>query len=806
MIRENEAAVRPPLRKLRLGLDITLAVLVLILLAAGGAYWWLRASRPKVDGTLRLAGLEAPAQITRDELGVAHIQAANVHDLALAQGFAMAQDRLWQMDLMRRLGEGRLSEVFGPVALETDEENRRLGLNHAAAAEAAALAPEEHVLLDAFAQGVNDNIAERGWRLPLEFRLLRYHMEPWKPEDSLALAAYMYEDLGDDRKTMLERETFLAKLGPELEGQLFPQRSDWDIVPGTPPPAFPPRQPGFRRAAALPAYPADFSGKMPDRGGSNNWVLAGRRSLSGQPILANDPHLTFQVPGLWWTAELTDTGGAGFSVAGVSIVGVPGIIIGHNQYLAWGVTNSEAGIEDLYRETLDGHGNVRTPSGWVPLQHWQEEIPVKGAKRVHLNVAVTPHGPIVAQDAGGPLALRWTMFAPGALQSVHVFLGLARARTYSDFENALAAFPGPPQNFVYADREGHIAYQAAGWIPVRRGFDGSVPVPGAGGRYEWQGWIPFAQLPKALDPAAGALATANGRITPDKYPYTISTDWDSPNRTREIYRRLSELPRWNASAMGHIQTDVFSEQDRDFAAALVAAGQAAQGEINANTREALRLLRGFRGAMGHTSTAPTLAYLTRKEFLRRVIAARVGEEMARQYKWNEGPVVVRWLLTTHPPQWLPAAYAGPTGGGWDRLLLDSLGSVVAETTLAPAELHWGKYETLQVLHPVFSQLPILRGMADLGPVEINGSRLTVKQAQNTWLGAKSDLGPSMRFIADLADWDRSTLTLVAGESGDVFSPHYRDQWQDYLEGRALPLWFSPAAVAQHARHHLALKP
>lgn len=807
----------PRLRRLRLGLDITLAILVLILLLTGGVYWWLRASRSQVDGTLPLPGLQAAVQITRDEMGVPHITAANLHDLALAQGFAMAQDRLWQMDLMRRLGEGLLSQVFGPVALEADEDNRRLGLGRTAHVEATRLSGDERALLDAFAAGVNDNIAARGWRLPLEFRLLRYRPQPWRAEDSLALAAYMYQVLADDRQTMLERETFLAKLGPELESQLFPQRSDWDIVPGGEVPGFPPRQTGFGRRArltgaaprALPAFPAPFTSPSADRGGSNNWVLAPARSLSGQPILANDPHLPFQVPGLWWTVELTDTGSEGFSVAGVAIAGVPGVIIGHNQYLAWGVTNTEAGVEDLYRETLDGHGHVRTPAGWIPLQHWQEEIPVKGAAPFHMDIAVTPHGPIVAQDAGGPLALRWTMYEPGALQSTHVFLALARARNFSDFETALKQFPGPAQNFVYADRAGHIAYQCAGWIPVRHGFDGSVPVPGAGGLYEWQGMIPFSQLPHVEDPSSGIVATANGRITPDKYPYTISTDWDSPNRTREIYRSLSQLPRWNASAMGHVQADVYSEQDGDFAAALVAAGRAAAAtgtDLGANTVDALRVLRGFRGFMGHTSLAPTLAYLTRHEFLRRVVAARVGDELARQYKWNEAPVVVRWLLATRPPQWLPAAYAGPQGGGWDRLLLDSLSTVVDETTLAPAELHWGRYETLAITHPVFSHLPVLRNLADLGPVEINGSRLTVKQAQNTWLGAKSDLGPSMRFVADLADWDRSTLTLVAGESGDIFSPHYRDQWLDYLQSRALPLWFSPAAVTQHARHRLQLTP
>ncbi|MGH9483136.1 MAG: penicillin acylase family protein, partial [Terriglobales bacterium] len=279
---------------------------------------------------------------------------------------------------------------------------------------------------------------------------------------------------------------------------------------------------------------------------------------------------------------------------------------------------------------------------------------------------------------------------------------------------------------------------------------------------------------------------------------------------------LGELQRWNASAMGRVQMDVVSEQDGDFAAAVVAAGEAARArgvELDATEQRALALLRGFRGAMGHTSLAPTLAYETRQELLRRVIAAQAGDALAREYKWDQAPVFEQWLLTAHPAAWLPAPYrgaaAGPApagGGGWDALLLDCLQSVAARLTLQPAELHWGRFEALSIQHPVFSQIPVLRKAADLGPVEINGSPLTVKQARNTALGNESDLGPSLRFVADLGDWDRSTLTLVAGESGMLFSRHYRDQFLPYLRGEGLPFWFSPAEVARHKTHALQLTP
>ena len=818
----------PParLRRLRLGLDLLLGLLLLLVAACGLVYWYVRTPQADLDGRVALAGLQAPVEIVRDSRGIPHITAQNIHDLYVAQGFAMAQDRLWEMDLMRRLGEGRLAQVFGPAALGADRANRALGLGRTAAAEAKRLLPQEAALLEAFATGVNDFIARRGRELPLEFWLLRYRPEPWQPRDSLALAAYMYQVLASGYKDKLMRETFVARLGPELATQLFPEHSPWDVVPGQapPPPAPPGLGFGFRRGrgrgnASLPVFPADLQqvaglgmGNDRLRGGSNDWVLSGAHSFDGHPILANDPHLQFQVPGLWWAVQLT---APGLDAAGVAITGVPGVVIGHNQHIAWGVTNTRADVQDLYREQLDGKGNVLTPQGWQPLRHWHEEIEVKGGAPVTMDIPVTRHGPIVGQDAGGPLALAWTLYAPGALQATHVFLAVDEAQNWQQFEAALAQFAGPAQNFVYADTAGHIGYQCAGWVPLRAAnpaardaFDGSVPVPGATAAYDWHGWIPFAQLPQVADPASGMLATANGRISHASAPHVISTDWDAPNRTRRIYERLGELAHWNASAMGRVQEDDVSEQDRDFAAAVVAAGraEAAAGTgLSATTQRALGLLRGFRGFMGHTSAGPTLAYETRREFLRRVVAAQTSDAMARAYRWDEAPVFEQWLLATHPAQWLPAQYQG-RGGGWNALLLDSLTSVAVRTALQPAQLRWGRLETLQILHPVFSQVPVLRNFADLGPVEINGSPLTVKQARNVELGAAHDLGPSLRFVADLGNWDRSSLTLVAGESGNLFNPHYRDEFAAYLGGQGLPLWFTPRAVALHREHALQLVP
>ncbi|MGH9467299.1 MAG: penicillin acylase family protein [Terriglobales bacterium] len=797
---------QPPRRGWRIVAEVVGALVLLCVAVLGFLYFYVRGDRPQLDGQLQLAGLDAPASIVRDKLGVAHIHAQNIHDLYLAQGFAMAQDRLWQMDLMRRLGEGRLAEVFGPAALPLDKENRELGLGRMAHREAQHLEPEEAALLTAFARGVNDYISRRQNHLPLAFQLAHYRPGPWRPEDSLALAAYMYNTLASDYKDKLLRETFTAKLGPALAGQAFPDRSPWDVPPGAPLPHGPvlPLPAGQQSIKAtqlrLPVFAAPPQHILP-RGGSNNWVLAGSRTASGLPLLANDPHLEFQMPGLWWAVELRSPQ---LHVAGVAIAGVPGVIIGHNDRIAWGVTNADADVQDLYRETLDGKGDVLTAEGWVPLRHWHETIAVKDHAPVSLDIPVTPHGPLLARDSGGRLALAWSLYASGALQAVHVFLAIGEAQNWQEFETALKQFAGPAQNFVYADTSGHIGYQLAGWVPRRQGFDGSVPVPGNNLAYAWHGWIPFSDLPRAFDPASGILATANSRVTPDGDPNLISTDWGAPNRTRRIYDLLQAHGKWRAGQMGEVQTDVLSEQARDFAASLVAAGSAAQVEgkkLPPEVQRALNLLRGFRGVMDHESAAPTLVYWTRKELVFEVLAAKTGPALAQRYQWGQAPVFARWLVRQQPPQWLPRGNAD-----WNALLLHCLAQVVQRISLAPEAAHWGRFETLSVLHPVFSHLPLLDHRADLGPVEINGSPLTVKQARATSLGDKTQLGPSMRFVADPADWDRSTLTLVAGESGQLFSPHYRDQFAAYLSGQGLPLWFSSDAVAAHTAHTLQLTP
>jgi penicillin amidase len=787
---------------LRYAIDAAIIVLAIFVALSGAVYWMARRSAPVLDGSMQLAGLHSPVRLVRDELGVVHIYARDDHDALMAQGYAMAQDRLFQMDLLRRVGEGKLSEVFGPATLRLDRGTRLLGLNRVAETEAQRLSPADRETMQDFALGVNQYILSRGTRLPLEFLLARYRPALWTPADSLAIVAQMYRELTTSYHDELEYERFVAIAGPELARRMFPDRSPMDVLPGQLPsvPAenvmrFPIDPDGVRFALAEP-QPASAPAldPMPARDGSNNWVLAPDRTTTGRPILANDPHLGYQVPGIWWAVDMATPQG---HVAGVALAGLPGVTIGHNDRIAWGVTNVGADVQDLYREKL--HGDmVVMPDGLVPIKHIIERIRVKGRPDDVVNVALTPHGPIIGHDSGDPLALRWALYEPGSLGEFSTFIGLARARNWNEFEAALANFRGPALNWVYADADGNIGYQCAARIPIRSpGLDGMLPLDGSKAETQWQGWIPFEDLPRVYNPASGLIATANGRIAPNDYRYVITRHWDAPYRTLRIVDLLLSKPRWSPAEMAQIQMDVESEFDRFFAQQMLRAAANDPAAVRSGAmRIALEDFLRFDGRMLHDRVAPTLLVETRDELLLRLLSARVGAPLAHDYRWSEAPVLLEQLLVTRPAVWLPRDFDRK---GWDALLLDCLAAVTSSKTVSPRLSRWGRVMMLHVENPVLTHVPLLRNFSDLGPVEMNGSGLTVKQTH-------PDFGPSMRFVADFSNWDRSTLTLFSGESGQVLDPHYRDQFPAYLRGTPEPFWYSAAAVEAHRRHAMTLHP
>ena len=637
-----------------------LAVLLLVLLSVVGyfvASHWVRsatrAALPQIDGTLAIGGLRAAVSVRRDAQGVPHLHAASVDDLVFAQGFVTAGDRLFQMDLLRRHAAGELAEVFGASVLGHDRLQRTLQLRAAADRAVAQLPGDQLHLLERYAQGVNALIAQQSGHLPIEFRLLRYQPAPWTPRDSLLVDLAMFEDLTNTFSSKLARETLTERLPPELIADLYPVGSWRDHPPSAPTPDLTIEGPPIEQvpldesqsSMQLPSSPPridlpasrsfvpnalDSNSCSSCTPGSNNWVVSGAHTASGKPLLSNDMHLNLTVPGLWYEADLSAGQGTGqvagepFHVAGVSLPGLPLIVVGHNAHIAWGFTNLGADVQDLYVETTRGSGANEefqaVDGSWQPVVHLAEKIKVKGGRDVTLEIAATRHAdtltPILNNalttdvTRGRTLSIRWTLYDPAVLQLPTYEID--SAHDWPSFLAAFAKFGGPSQNVVYADDQGHIGFHAVGKIPLRgpafaavdipadlaapvasrpstetptiaaapdplnataivalptpvaaqsSGPLSGVPMPVNRAR-EWSGYIPFDQLPQTYDPPGGVIATANARTTPDNYPYPITLNWAAPYRNERIWHVLAHRTGLTPADMLAIQTDVYSDFDR----------------------------------------------------------------------------------------------------------------------------------------------------------------------------------------------------------------------------------------------------
>ncbi len=484
-----------------------------------------------------------------------------------------------------------------------------------------------------------------------------------------------------------------------------------------------------------------------------------------------------------------------FDVIGVTLPGVPFVIVGHNRRIAWGFTNLGPNVEDIYVEKFNDKGECLTPQGWKQPQHRKEIIRVKGGDEVNLDVVITRHGPIISSLVPGEtrqLALKWIIYDPTAS---HIsFFEVDSAQNWQQFRAAFSKFGAPGQNVVYADVDGHIGYQATGLIPIRASGDGSLPVPGEDDAHEWTGYVPFDQMPSVYDPPSGIIATANGRITPDGYPYTLSTEWDAPYRTERIYKLLGANKKLTAADMLNIQTDVVSEFNRFLAQRFVYAVDHA-ARASARAKNAADLMRNWDGTMGIDLVAPTIVSNARIQLQEMLLRPRLGDELRKQYAWPMSPVWLESVLSHQPERWLPADYAN-----YDELLAAAVEATVnqPDAPRALATWTWGRVHRVDVEHPFWSNFPVLK-RAGPGPQPLSGSGTTIKQVA-------AHFGPSERFTADLSDLDHSTLNLVNGQSGNIFDEHYNDQWDAYYHGRTFPLPFTPEAVQRAGVHHLRLEP
>ncbi len=767
--------------------------------------------------SIELPSLHDSVTIRRDERGIPYIEASNKEDLYLAQGYATACDRLWQMDFLRRTARGELSEIFGPAALEQDKLHRTYGFTKLAERLFERASTQTRAALEAYARGVNAFIETCGaTSLPAEFQVLRYAPREWTAVDSLALGKLFAESLSVSADVDILR-VLLDDLPPERLEALLPETSPLDVVvvgrdvSGRSRPAHPGRdhaaayaEVGEVERAALTALLTAMRRSRAATGGdgevgSNSWVVSGRLTSSGKPLLANDPHLAPTSPSIW---HITHLSAPDLQVSGVSIPGVPGIMIGHNERIAWGVTNLCPDVQDLYFERFDENDpcSYRTPAGLRRAEVRREEIKVRQAsagspsESVILDVKVTRHGPVIFENGSWGLSLRWTALDTEVLD-LETFLDINRAHNWDEFVAALRGYGGPPQNFVYADTSGHIGYYSAGRIPLRKTGDGSLPYDGTTDEGEWLGFIPFQELPHVFDPPAGIIVTANNRLVGHDYPHHLTHNWRVPYRARRIYELLASKPELTVDDFLSIQGDTYSYPDVIFASEVVRLAQPLTS-TSAEWREMVDLFENWDGHANSESRVLPLVTEMRKAFRRHILVGALGAARAQLFEWRNEATFLDKLITERPVSWLPEGFTS-----YESLVLTCYGE--ARNTLSnrlgpePTQWTWGKLASVRFPHP----------LEKMGAV---GSRFSVPSFPQNTGGSMPNVNAgsrvSMRFVADLSSWSHTRLCIPLGESGDPSSLHRDDQLADWrnLTPRALP--FSQVAIANAAQNILILRP
>jgi penicillin amidase len=822
-------------------LFLLLASLALAVAAAlAGIQAFLRRFLPQIEGRTRLAGLRGPVEIIRDRWGVPHIYAEDEDDLFFAQGYVHAQDRLWQMELQRRMGAGRLSEVLGEVTLPVDRLTRTLGLNRAAEDELASLPAETRRALDAYAAGVNAYMRQRTGQWSLEFTLLRFQPQPWRPVDSLYWAKFLTLILSGNWASETLRARLAVKLGADLAADLEPAYpADNPTVvsgPGLPPGAESPPN-GWRSPAVLealklvegllrsgpppptPAAPPVAGVIRLNPGASNQWVVSGQRTASGKPLLANDTHMAVAMPSIWYQVHLD---GGRYHVAGVSLPGVPGVLVGHNRRCAWGLTTAWQDAQDLFVERI----NPTNPSEyefkgqWRPIQTVQEVIGVKGRPNPEVvEVKLTHHGPIVSDLMGEstPMALRWV--ALDATDMLGAVLGYDRAATWREFRASLASWAAPAHNFVYADVDGHIAYFQAGSMPVRAKGYGIAPAPGWSGEYEWQRFLSLDELPQALDPESGWLGAANNLVVDQSYLHYLSADLENPSRATRLVELLTERATVSAADFAAMQRDTYSAQAQRFVRHLLPLQP-----TNSREAKALDILRGWDCHITAASVAAALYETVRLYALHAMFDRHLGE-LADAYVGvdpsplgDTGPYhdrsFVRLLEILDDKKnssvWLRDAETGipqPASEILHRALRIALRDLKAHLGPNMDTWTWGRLNRIHFAHPVGSVKP-LHLLFNRGPYPMSGDRDTLLRASGkpAFPFPPVAVVDALRFIADLSDWDRCQIIVPGGQSGHVASPHYADQIPLWRDGLMLTLPFSRPAVERSARERLVLSP
>ncbi len=780
--------------------------------------------------TIELTGLMDRVTVRRDERGIPYIEAKNTDDLYFAQGFVTAGDRLFQMDLGRRSARGELAEVLGNQALEEDKRHRRFGFAQVAEAEVAQASPDDRKVLEAYAKGVNAYIGTLDAKsLPPEFQILQYRPRPWTAADSLVIPKLFFETLSTSWRLDVMREA-LSGLPPEKLAGLLPERSPIDVlVVGN---DTKPARKNLSRRETLKAFPnsrgsawnseaaalmmrnmvedAAVESRSLARVGlyaealaaSNNWVVSGRRTVSGKPLLANDPHLAPSAPPVWYMVHLS---APGIRVAGVTSGGIPGVVIGHNERIAWGFTNVGPDVQDLYVEKFDPNNPQRylTPAGWRDAEIRREQIKVRkdfvstSTDTVDLEVTVTRHGPIIYENAGKRYALRWTAIDPQLNKGIGLE-NLNRARNWKEFTAAISNYTGATQNMVYADVDGNIGYYTAGVVPIRKSGDGSLPYDGSTDAGEWTSFIPFKELPHLFNPPSGLIITANQRIVGASYPHFLTHSWAQPYRAKRISDLLNKRPKLDADDFRATLGDVYSIAGVTFTKQASRILRPQLTPADDSLRKALGAMDAWDGRLTAESNIAPLITQMRIAFRTRIINAAIGAELAKSFGWSNFDTTLDRILTEQSAAWLP-----PEFKSYGELLrvchTDARQALTKSLGGDESNWTWGNMVKSRFSHPL-AAVPLIGLQFTIPPFPQNGTPFM--------LGATVNVGSavSMRLIADPGDWDKTQHGITLGQSGLPASPHWKDQLDDWraVTPRVFP--FTQSAIAKATRETLTLEP
>ncbi len=813
---------------LRVLIILLIVLIVVVGLGVGYGTFTVRRPWPQTDGTVAVNGLESEVTIIRDDWGIPHIYAANTHDLFFAQGYVHAQDRFWQMEFWRRIGTGRLSELMGPATLKQDRFLRTVGLHRTAAQELPRLSPEVRAALSDYAAGVNAYISTHRNRLGLEFTILgltgvEYEPEPWTPLNTLTWAKVMAWDLGGNMNAELTRAYVAARLGTGAVDVLMPSYSD-DY------PLIVPHPLSESTLETVPAAAFDLHplGKG-DGIGSNNWVISGEHTETGMPLLANDPHLGIQMPSIWYEIGLhcqSVSDECPYNVVGASFAGAPGVIIGHNDHIAWGVTNLGPDVQDLFIEKVnpENPNQYEYEGEWRDMEIVREEIIVANEDEpVIVDVRLTHHGPIVNDVVGGeeepwsfgwqPLALSWTALQPGTLfQSV---LLLDQAQDWDDFRAALAYWDVPSQNFVYADREGNIGYQAPGKIPIRASGDGSMPVPGWNDEYEWEGFIPFDDLPRAFNPPEGYIVTANNAVVGPDFPYFISKDWSPGFRARRIVELIEADESLSIADIQAIQGDnapIYAEDILPYLLVLPAEGSGREDQDARRLAEALELLRAWDRHATRDSTGALLFESFVLHLEERTFGDEAGEVLMKRLKGQRALMALITILPDPDAAWFDDVKT-PEKEDRDTILLLALEDAIEELSdtmgSSMSRWKWEKVHTATFANQSLGQsgIAIIEAIFNRGPIAVDGTGAAVNNtAYATNEPYTVRVVPSYRQIVDMADFTRSVSMHTTGQSGHPYHPHYDDMIEPWRDIAYHPMLWVRADVESHAEGTLILRP